>query len=47
MYFILKKMSIPKFADFKKLRISFCNGSFAVNVLEKATLNKANRTVKI
>lgn len=47
MYFILKKMSIPKFADFKKLRISFCNGRFAVNVLEKATLDKANRTVKI
>lgn len=40
-------MSIPKFADFKKLRISFCNGKFAVNVLEKATLNEANHTVKI
>lgn len=40
-------MSIPKFADFKKLRISFCNGSFAVNVFEKAKLNKTNRTVKI
>lgn len=40
-------MSIPKFADFKKLRISIYNGRFAVNVLETATLNKANRTVKI